>query len=79
MIGWLRVRDPAGAVVRPGAGVYDMEWAYTLWGYLGGARHELVAWRDGLFRGAAEDYWVQRRIADAVRPETLPLTPAAGP
>lgn len=56
--------------------IHDMEWAYTLWGYLGGGGAELLAWRDGLFRGAAEDYWVQRRIADAVRPETLPLTPA---
>jgi hypothetical protein len=56
--------------------VYDMEWAFTLWGYLGGAPDDLVAWRADLFRGAAEDYWVQRRIADAVRPETLRLTPA---
>jgi hypothetical protein len=56
--------------------IYDMEWAYTLWGYLGGAPGELVTWRAGLFRGAAEDYWVQRRIADAVRPEALRLTPA---
>jgi hypothetical protein len=57
--------------------VYDMEWAFTLWGYLGGAPDDLVAWRADLFRGAGEDYWGQRRIADAVRPETLPLTPAA--
>ncbi len=56
--------------------IYDMEWAYTLWGYFGGAPAELVAWRDGLFKGAALDYWVQRRIADAVRPETMRLTPA---
>jgi hypothetical protein len=35
-----------------------------------------VVWRAGLFRGAAEDYWIQRRIADAVRPETLRLSPA---
>jgi hypothetical protein len=56
--------------------IYDMEWSYTLWGYLGGAPDDLVAWRAGMFRGAAEDYWVQRRLTDAVRPETLRLTPA---
>ena len=40
------------------------------------APEDLVDWRAGLFRGAAHDYWVQRRIVDAVRPETLRLTPA---
>ncbi len=56
--------------------IHDMEWAYTLWGYLGGAPDDLVAWRKPLFRGAAEDYWGRREIADAVRAEALKLTPA---
>jgi hypothetical protein len=56
--------------------IHDLEWADTLWGYLGGAPEDLVDWRFTLFRGAAHDYWVQRRIADAVRPETLRLSPA---
>jgi hypothetical protein len=56
--------------------IYDMQWAYGLWGFLGGAPEELIAWRSPLFRGAAEDYWSERRIADAVRPETLTLSPA---
>jgi hypothetical protein len=56
--------------------IHDMEWAYTLWGYLGAGPEDLVAWRVPLFRGAADDYWVQRRIVDAVRPEALRLTPA---
>jgi hypothetical protein len=56
--------------------IYDMEWAYGLWGYLGQAPEDLVAWRQPLFRGAAEHYWDQRKIVDAVRPETLKLTPA---
>jgi hypothetical protein len=56
--------------------IYDMEWASTLWGYFGGAPDDLVAWRVPMFRGAAEDYWVQRRIVDAVRPDALRLTPA---
>ncbi|HLH45608.1 MAG TPA: hypothetical protein VKV25_00530 [Acidimicrobiales bacterium] len=56
--------------------VYDMEWAYTLLGYLGDAPDDLVAARTGLVRGAAHDYWNQRRVVDAVRDEALLLTPA---
>lgn len=56
--------------------IYDMQWAYGLWGYLGGAPEDLVAWRKPLFRGAAEHYWDQREIVDAVKPEALTLTPA---
>lgn len=56
--------------------IYDMEWAYTLWGFLGGAPDPLIAWRKTMFRGAAEHYWDQREIVDAVRIETLALTPA---
>jgi hypothetical protein len=56
--------------------IYDMEWAYTLWGYLGGGPADLVAARVPLFRGAAHDYWDQRRIVDSVADGTLRLTPA---
>jgi hypothetical protein len=56
--------------------IHDMEWGYQLWGFFGGAPEDLVSWRSGLFRGAGEDYWQQRRIVDAVRPETLRLTPS---
>jgi hypothetical protein len=56
--------------------IHDIEWAGTLWGYLGAGPENLVTWRCELFRGAAEDYWVQRRIVDAVRQETLRLSPA---
>ena len=56
--------------------IYDMEWAYGLWGYLGGAPDDLVEWRGRLFRGAAEHYWDQREIVDAVKVEALRLTPA---
>ena len=54
--------------------IHDMQWAFTLWGYLGEAPEDLVAWRTPLLRGAAEDYWEQRRIVDAVRPAALKLT-----
>jgi len=56
--------------------IHDMEWSFGLWGYLGGAPDDLVTWRAGLFRGAAHHYWDQRQIVDAVRPETLRMSPA---
>ncbi len=56
--------------------IYDMEWAYGLWGYLGGAPDDLVAARVPLFRGASHHYWDQRGIVDAVMAPTLRLTPA---
>ena len=57
--------------------IYDMEWAYGIWGYLGGAPDDLVSWRKPMFRGASSHYWDQREIVDAVRVETLNFTPAA--
>lgn len=56
--------------------IYDMEWAFGLWGFLGGAPDDLIAWRRPLFRGAAEHYWDQRQIVDAVKVDTLKLSPA---
>jgi hypothetical protein len=56
--------------------IYDMEWAYALWGFLGGAPEDLVAWRAELFRGASHQYWDQREIVDAVKAETVRLTAA---
>jgi hypothetical protein len=57
--------------------IFDMELAYTVWGYFGGAPQDLVAFRRPLFLGAHHDYSAQRGIADRVREETLVLTPAA--
>jgi hypothetical protein len=57
-------------------GIYDMEWAFTLWGFLGGAPAELVAYRAPLFRGAAHHYADQRAIVDRVREDTFRLSPA---
>ena len=56
--------------------IYDMEWAFGLWGYLGDAPDDLVSWRKPLFRGAAEHYWDQREIVDAVKVDALRLSPA---
>ena len=57
--------------------VHDLTLAFTLWGFLGGAPHDLVAARGPLFRSAAHHYEAQRAIADCVRPDTLRLTPDA--
>ena len=56
--------------------IYDMEWAYTLWGFLGDAPADLVAARVPLFQGASHHYWEQRDIVDAVEERTLRLGPA---
>jgi hypothetical protein len=56
--------------------IYDMEWAFTLWGYLGDAPLDLVEARVPIFRGASHHYWDQRSIVDAVAEATVRLTPA---
>jgi hypothetical protein len=56
--------------------IFDMEWAYTLWGFLAPAPPELVMLRVPLFRGAGHDYSQQRRVADRVSEPVLRLTPA---
>ena len=56
--------------------IYDLEHAFTLWGFLGGAPDDLVAFRRRLFEGAADHYWDQRAIVDAIPDEALRLTPA---
>ncbi len=56
--------------------IYDMEWAYTLWGYLGGAPEDLVATRRPMFRGVGHDYTHQRAVVDAVHPDAFRLTAA---
>lgn len=56
--------------------IYDLELAFTILGYLGGAPADLVAFRVPLVRGAAHDYWAQRDVADKVKEPTLRLTPA---
>ena len=56
--------------------IYDLELAFTLWGFLGGAPDELIELRVAAFQGAAHDYWIQRAIVDQVPEATLALTPA---
>lgn len=55
--------------------VYDLTFAFTLFGFLGAAPYDLVEFRVPLFRSAAHDYRTVRVIADCVADETLRLTP----
>lgn len=55
--------------------VYDLEFGFTLWGFLGGAPDDLVSARGPLFRSAAHHYTSQRAIADMVTEEALRLRP----
>ncbi len=57
--------------------VYDLEFAFTLWGFLGGAPADLVEARSPLFRSVSHHYQAQRLIADSVNEESLRLTPDA--
>ena len=56
--------------------VYDLEVAFTVWGYLGGAPTVVMQKRHELFAEAAHHYWKRRAIADAVPESTLRMTPA---
>ena len=55
--------------------IYDLEHAFALWGFLGGAPEELIRFRKPLFEGARHHYWEQRHIVDLVPEETLRMTP----
>jgi hypothetical protein len=59
--------------------IYDLELAFSLFGYLGEAGAvpaDLVEFRRGYFEAASHDYWDQREIADLVPDSTLALSPA---
>jgi hypothetical protein len=53
----------------------DIELALVLFGFLGGAPDDLVAWRAPMFQAAAHHYQQQRTIVGAVSVDTLRLTP----
>jgi hypothetical protein len=52
----------------------DFELAATIWGFLGQADSDLVAFRRPLFSGCSHDYWAQRDICDRSPDETLRLS-----
>jgi hypothetical protein len=51
----------------------DFELASTIWGFLGQAGADLVAFRKPLFSGCGHDYWATRDICDRSPVETLRL------
>jgi hypothetical protein len=51
--------------------IHDLTLAFTIWGFLGQAPPELVAFRTPLFQAAAHHYGDQRAIADQVPEEVL--------
>ncbi len=54
--------------------IYDLTFAFTLWGFLGDAPPDLVEARAPLFRSAAHHYEAQRAIAASVAEDALALT-----
>lgn len=56
--------------------IFDLELAFTLFGFLGDAPDDLVSYRKPLFAEASHHYWDQRALADAVPESTLRLSPA---
>ena len=56
--------------------VYDLEVAFTIWGFLDDQPDgALVALRKPLFQAAAHHYWDQRTIVDLVDDDALRLPP----
>ena len=53
--------------------VHDLDIAFRIWGFLGQAPDELVAYRRPLFESVAHHYNDQRAIVDAVPEATLRL------
>ena len=56
--------------------IYDLEIAFSLFGFLGNAPRDLVEWRKGYFEAAAHHYWEQREISDLIADDVLRLLPA---
>jgi hypothetical protein len=56
--------------------IHDWETAFAVWGFLGGAPDDLIAYRRPLFQAAAHDYWAQRAVSDRVPDATLRMAPA---
>ena len=56
--------------------IYDMEWAFTLWGFMPGAPADLVSFRRPLFAGVGHDYARGRALVDRVAADVVALTAA---
>lgn len=56
--------------------IYDLEVALGLFGFLGDAPIELIAYRRGLFQSIGHSYTAQRALVDSVPEASLRLSPA---
>jgi hypothetical protein len=56
--------------------IYDLELAFTVWGFLAGAPQDLVDYRRPLFAEISHHYSDRRAVTDAVGESTLRMTPA---
>lgn len=55
--------------------VFDLEWAFNLYGFLGGGPADLTTHRKPLFAAVAHDYDRRRALVDQVSEATVRLTP----
>lgn len=76
VVGCVAVATKRAAVFGRAPVKADLDLAFTLWGFLGGAPDELLALRRRLFEGVAHHYNDRRAVADRVPEATLRLTPA---
>jgi len=75
LVGCCQVASARAALFGRAPVAKDIELALVLFGFLGGASEELVAWRAPLFQAAAHHYHQQRIIVGVVPQATLRLTP----
>jgi hypothetical protein len=76
VIGCVSVAMERAALFGRAPVVHDLELAFTLFGFVGGAPDDLAETRNRWFAGAAHDYHRRQTLADRVPQSTLRLTPA---
>lgn len=75
--GCVGVATRRSALFGRGPVIHDLDLAFSVWGFLGGAPTELLRQRPAIFEEAAVSYWTRRGIVDAVSEAALRLTPGA--
>ena len=75
LVGCAEVASARAALFGRSPVAKDLALALTLFGFLGGAPEDLVAWRANLFPAGAHDYRRRRLLVDAVPDVTLRLDP----
>jgi len=75
MVGCALVGSKRSGIFGRAPSVYDVNVAFTVFGFLLDAPQEFLEWRRPLFRSASHDYVVQRAIVDLVSEDVLALNP----